>query len=108
MDSGALCVMTLSRLPKPRSSVNSLASQRDISTLEQLGLLELGEWMWCVCVVQWSLSKEDPQVLIELTSWNKERPIFNGEGHLGHFNLIFCFSGWPFLTIGSVGRSAWK
>ena len=23
---------------------------------------------------------------------------------LGHFNLIFCFSGWPFLRIGSVGR----
>ena len=23
---------------------------------------------------------------------------------LGHFNLIFCFSGWPLLRIGSVGR----
>ena len=23
---------------------------------------------------------------------------------LGHFNLIFCFSGWPLLRIGLVGR----
>ena len=24
--------------------------------------------------------------------------------HLGYFNLIFCFLGWPLLRIGSVGR----
>ena len=82
MESGAQCVMTLSRLPKQRSSVASLASRRDISTLERLGLLELGECMWYVCAVQWSLSREDPQVFIESTSWNKDRLSFNGEGYL--------------------------